>query len=254
MSPRDWVHDNFRDAKGEPIELDPWQEQVLVSSKDMILNCSRQCGKSFSGSLLAAWTAIYRPKSLTLLISPTQRQAQELFRTTIEHLEVMGERQSFEEDNALSCTLVNKSRIKAIPATEAVRGFSPSLVLADECSRYPDAIFSAITPLMAASKGRIIYMSTPYGKRGQFFELWNNGDLSYERIEVPAAACKRITQEFLERERVNMPPWQFSQEYGCIFGNLVESMFDSSLLEAVIDYSIQPLFPVAKPNLLEGRK
>jgi len=60
---------------------DDWQKKVLDSnSKRIILNCSRQSGKSTTTSIIALHTAIYRPSSLILLISPSQRQSSELFK------------------------------------------------------------------------------------------------------------------------------------------------------------------------------
>src|SRR3712207_4427289 len=51
-------------------EPDPWQERVLWSSaRQILLNCSRQSGKSTVTAVLATHTALYRPGSLILLVS-----------------------------------------------------------------------------------------------------------------------------------------------------------------------------------------
>jgi hypothetical protein len=58
---------------------DPWQARVLRShARQTLLNCSRQSGKSSVTGILAAHTAIFRPGSLSLLVSKAQRQSQEL--------------------------------------------------------------------------------------------------------------------------------------------------------------------------------
>ncbi len=60
---------------------DAWQSDLLRSdAKQMILLCSRQSGKSTVSSILAIHEAIYQPNSLILLLSPSLRQSQELFR------------------------------------------------------------------------------------------------------------------------------------------------------------------------------
>jgi hypothetical protein len=52
------------------IEPDPWQAAVLrSSSKRILLNCSRQAGKSTVASVLALHRAVYSPGSLVLLVS-----------------------------------------------------------------------------------------------------------------------------------------------------------------------------------------
>jgi hypothetical protein len=69
----------FMRASG--IECDPWQARMLRSQASRILlNCSRQSGKSTICAGLALHEALYEPGSLTLMLSPTQRQSGELFR------------------------------------------------------------------------------------------------------------------------------------------------------------------------------
>ena len=59
---------------------DDWQAKVLRSSgQNILLNCSRQAGKSTTTAVIALHTAFYRPESLILLVSPSIRQSRELF-------------------------------------------------------------------------------------------------------------------------------------------------------------------------------
>lgn len=61
------------------ITPDPWQETFLRSRSDSILlNCSRQSGKSTMAAVRAVHTALYDAGSLTLLLSPSERQSGEL--------------------------------------------------------------------------------------------------------------------------------------------------------------------------------
>jgi len=63
------------------LDPDPWQAEVLRSNaKRILLNCSRQSGKSTITAALALHTAIFQPGSLVLCLSPTLRQSGELFR------------------------------------------------------------------------------------------------------------------------------------------------------------------------------
>jgi hypothetical protein len=51
---------------------DPWQQRILRSNaRQMILNCSRQSGKSSVSAVAALHNAEFKPESLTLMISPT---------------------------------------------------------------------------------------------------------------------------------------------------------------------------------------
>jgi hypothetical protein len=60
---------------------DRWQSEVLRSAADRIaLCCNRQAGKSTVSAALALHTALYQPPALVLLLSPSLRQSQELFK------------------------------------------------------------------------------------------------------------------------------------------------------------------------------
>jgi hypothetical protein len=71
----------------------------------------------------------------------------------------------------------NGSRIVSLPSKEAnIRGFSGvSLIIEDEASRVGDDLYLAMRPMLAVNQGRLILMSTPWGKRGHFFEAWEHG-------------------------------------------------------------------------------
>ncbi len=105
---------------------DPWQERVLrSSSKRLLLNCSRQSGKSSVAAVVALHKAVYHPGSLVLLVNPSLRQSGELFRKVTDPLDRLPEGQDRIEDNSLSFQLANGSRVLSLPASEAtVRGFS----------------------------------------------------------------------------------------------------------------------------------
>src|SRR5215210_6917001 len=67
-------------AKRLGLEPDPWQEELLRSTSDrVLLNCSRQSGKSTTAAILALHRALYHPESLVLVLAPALRQSQELF-------------------------------------------------------------------------------------------------------------------------------------------------------------------------------
>jgi Terminase large subunit, T4likevirus-type, N-terminal len=215
---------------------DPWQAKLLRSqSSQIILNCSRQSGKSTTTSILALHVALYEPASLVLLVSPSLRQSKELFSKVVVFLRSLEPAELLEEDNKASCTLQNKSRVISLPGDnpKTVRGYSgPNLIIEDEAAFVGDDLYTAIRPMLAVSHGRLVLMSTPAGKRGHFFETWHAGSGVWERIRLPAAECPRITNEFLEEERCNLGPFLFAQEYDCQFMDNTTSAFTTDLIEA----------------------
>jgi hypothetical protein len=69
------------------LTLDRWQAELLRSGHPRVLMCcSRQVGKSTVAALMAISTAVGTANALVLLISPSQRQSAELFRTTLGYL------------------------------------------------------------------------------------------------------------------------------------------------------------------------
>jgi hypothetical protein len=226
---------------------DPWQERVLSwTGKRLLLNCCRQSGKSTTTAILALHRAYYFPRSLILLVSPSLRQSAELFRKVLDFLALLPVRPALTEDNKLSLQMQNGSRIVSLPAKEAnVRGFSgPSLIVEDESARVTDDLYLALRPMLAISQGQHILMSTPFGKRGHFFDAWENGGGSWDRIMVTASDCPRITPAFLEDERQSMPALWYAAEYLCEFTETQDSVFNYDDVRSAMSSDIAPLFPI----------
>jgi hypothetical protein len=225
---------------------DAWQADLLRSdAKQMILLCSRQSGKSTVSSILAIHEAIYQPNSLILLLSPSLRQSQELFRKLKDVYNALESNvlpQTIEE-SALRTEFDNGSRIVALPGKEAtIRGFSGvSLLVVDEASRVPDELYQAIRPMLAVSGGRIVLLSTPFGKRGFFYSEWTDG-ADWHRTRITAEQCPRISPEWLENEKRTIPDFWFKQEFLCEFVETLDSVFSYGDIEAALDPNLIPLF------------
>jgi hypothetical protein len=216
-------------------DLDSWQERVLRSdSARILLNVTRQGGKSSVAGLLATYKALSTPGSLSLILAPSERQAKETFAKAAHFYVWAGQTVPADSDRKLGMELSNGSRIEALPGTEkTVRGFSGvDLLILDEAARVDDGLYYAIRPMLAVSGGRLVMMSTPYGKRGVFYEEWT-GNGEWERYEVPATECPRIPAPFLEEERRSMPEWWFAQEYLCEFRETEDQLFTTEMIERV---------------------
>jgi hypothetical protein len=212
---------------------DPLQSAVLDSSATRgILNCTRQWGKSTVLAVKAAHRAYTRAGSLTLVASPSVRQSAEFLRKTAEFLRRLGIPRRGDGDNTGSLALPNGSRIVGLPGIEStVRGFSSvSLLLIDEASRVSDATYKSLRPMLAVGAGDLWLMSTPYGRRGFFYEAWAHGE-DWERHAVPATQCPRIPAAFLEEERREVGEAWFAQEYLCEFIDSGGSWFSRTLIE-----------------------
>lgn len=238
--------DPVRLARRMGVEPDQWQVRMLRSpARQIILNNSRQAGKSTISSILAAHTALYEPGAPVLLLSPSLRQSTELFRKVKAGLHTLGAASAdITTDNALSVELGNGSRILSLPGKEGtVRGFSGvRLLIVDEASRVDDALYQAVRPMLAVSGGRIVLLSTPFGKRGFFHHEWTEGGADWERIAVTAYECPRIPPDWLDAERARIGTWWFDQEYLCQFKETTDQVFAYEDVQAALSTDVTPLF------------
>ena len=223
---------------------DEWQEDFLRSSADrVLLNCSRQSGKSTMSAVIALHRALYHPGSLVLCLAPALRQSQELFGKVAGFYRDLGRPVAPQGERKLSLELENGSRIITLPGSEkTIRGFSgATLLLVDEASRVDDGLYYAIRPMLAVSGGRLMMLSTPAGRRGVFHEEWTNGE-GWERYEIPAEEVPRIPPGFLAEERAALPAFIYEQEYCCRFIETEDQLFGYDLVASSITDEVAPLF------------
>jgi len=220
------LHDPISFVKSCGFTPDPWQEKVLrCDERRILLLTARQAGKSSICGFLALHRALTVLEALILCISPSQRQSTELLlkvKSAIANMPIPCE---LVEDNKLSLTFKNGSRIVSLPANEGtIRGFSAvNLLIEDEAGDVPDELYVAIRPMLATSNGQHLLMGTPKGRRGHFFEQWERGGDKWERIRVKGTAISRYTPGFLKQEKEDMFARgladMFRQEYECEFIN-----------------------------------
>lgn len=235
---------------------DDWQGSVLDSeARQIIILCSRQTGKSTTTAVKVAHKGLFHPGALILLLAPSERQSIELMHKAKEFIEQEGV-----ASTSLTRTraeFANGSRIFALPGKEStVRGYSGAdLVVIDEASRVPNDLYYAIRPMLAVSNGQIVLLSTGWGKRGFFHDIWTGGneygwqwpwkenspDDNWERYSVPGPECPRITPEFLEQEKSKMPDWFYKQEYLCDFAETQDSVFRFDDIAAMFSDDVKPI-------------
>jgi hypothetical protein len=231
-------------AQKAGLEPDQWQRDLLDSSSDrVLLNCCRQSGKSTMTAIVALHRALYHPGSLILCLAPALRQSQELFGKVLGFYRDLDRPILAQAERRLSLELENESRIVTLPGTEkTIRGFSgAALLIVDEASRVADDLYFAVRPMLAVSGGSLMMLSTPYGKRGVFFEEWNQGE-GWERYEVPARECPRISASFLQEEKRALPARVYRQEYECSFEDTEDQVFSFEDVAGALDPVVTPLF------------
>jgi hypothetical protein len=250
---------------------DRWQAEVLRTRKtQLLLLCSRQVGKTLVAAALALRTALLEAPALVLVLTPSERQSSEFMRRikalhdalrqpmhVARRVQSVYEKQVAEagqddvyfrlpaktRDSSLQLHLDNGSRIVGLPASEGkVRVYSSvALLLIDEASRVDDTLYRAMRPMLAVSRGRLLALSTPFGKRGWFHDAWH-GSGDWQRVKVTAEQCPRIPADFLAEERQALGERWFRQEYLCSFEDTVDAVFAYADIQAALSNEVKPLF------------
>jgi Terminase large subunit, T4likevirus-type, N-terminal/Terminase RNaseH-like domain len=215
---------------------DPWQRELLLSgARQILLNCSRQSGKSTVVSALALHVALFTPGALVLLLSPSQRQSAEIFRKVLDADKALGRPIPAVYRTQLRLELANGSRVLCLPGREeTIRSFGGvNLLVLDEAARIPDDLYRSVRPMLAVSRGRLVALSTPFGQRGWFYREWTSQG-PWHKVHVTWRDCPRISADFIAEETRSLGEAWVRQEYEALFTaleGLVYPDFEQALVE-----------------------
>ena len=221
-------------------EPDRWQQRVLYSTQKRIaFNCSRQSGKSTIVALLAAYEALHKPNSLTILVSPSLRQSGELFKKARDYIKDT----PLLEDNRTSLEVDGGGRIVSLPGSEkTTRGYSaPGLIAIDECARVEQSLIESLSPMLSVGNGRLVLLSTPWGRNNFFADGVLGPPEGWQVETVKAKDVPRIPPAFLEEEKASLPRHVFKQEYECEFEDSLGAAFAFDEINEAIDPNERPL-------------
>lgn len=235
--------EGVRDAEGQLTVPARWQEDVVRSTKRRhLILVSRQGGKSTTVGAKCAHGMIYSP-GLYLIICPSLRQSKLFFKKVSSVYRNLKNVPRITRSTETEMELENGSQLVALPGDDDanIRGYSaPRLIVVDEASRVIDKVYAALRPMLAASStGQFIALTTPYGRRGWFFEAYETGGDAWERTKVTAFECAHYAPGHLDDERDQMSDWRFRAEYLCEFVDDNEAFFSSELIDAMVDNNIE---------------
>lgn len=233
----------LKDNKGNPFKLEWYQRDIINCPKRFILvNSGRQIGKTELLVKRAIYHAFTTPKHLRLIISRSQRQASyvlQRIRNDIEESPILCK--SIVRASRTQITLDNKAEILSLPPSPpTIRGYSPHDVDIDEAAHFADdeIYYEVLRPMVIRTAGKITMTSTPYGRIGFFYNMYNlwQKDDDAKVFNLPAiyngkAICPAITLKELKREQNTMSPEAFRQEYLAEFLEEGVLYFDHKLVK-----------------------
>ena len=96
--------------------------------------------------------------------------------------------------------------------------------------RARDELWATISPMLAAAPAaQQILLSTPAGASGEFHRAWSSAE-DWERVQITADQCSRISSEHLAAERIRLGDALYRQEYFGAFVSAPGSIFDAEVL------------------------
>jgi len=219
----------------------PYQQKILRDKSKRIVACmGRQVGKTTT----IAWKAIHyaytNPNKLTLIVSPSLRQSMIMFDRILDLInsnKLLSS--SVVRQTRTIIQLTNGSQIIALPCSEnLLRGYAAHMIIVDEAAFLEDHVISQILfPMLAATNGALILLSTPWGKNNFFYQAFMNPD--YSVYHVPSSANPLISKSFLDEQRLNMTEDAFKMEYEAKFVETATSYFPADLIRKCVDPELE---------------
>lgn len=206
------------------------------NTKELLLCFSRQSGKSTLCKILIITTLINTSNSNVIYITPDKNFARTMFRDIMLLLQPTG---IVTKKNATNLTLelFNNSELKFFSSQNinSLRGQTcKGLLIIDECGDLPietpdgqDVWNMIIRPVTKAYSPKIIFVGTPKGKSGLFFDKYNESRTSNTLKTVFATVYddENISDELREEWRRTTPERAWRQEFLCEFLDNAGSAF-----------------------------
>jgi len=210
---------------------------LVMKGKRTAWRAGRQVGKSTTCAVKALFRAFMNPKEQILILSPTQRQSSLMFwkiKEFISENELISEAVIRETRTLIQFD--NGSLIHSLPSGikgTTIMGFSPTLIIIDEAAFVSEETFTAILPSLASTNGDLILISTPFGRRGRFYEAFKT-DSGFQTLHVRSSQCPLITGNYLREEKKGMTRDEYMQQYNGEFIAEADNFFKKELILSCI--------------------
>jgi hypothetical protein len=242
------------ESKGMTLDftLDEWQKEILEATGNICLCIGRQSGKS---EIIAIKTAEYicnNPKKKVLIISITEDQAQRMLQKIIMHIyrnypKMIAGGRDKTTNKLLKPTqheinLTNKSQAITRAVGQyglGVLGMTVDVVVPDEAAYLPEAIWTAITPMLLTTGGSMWLLSTPNMHQGYFYDAYTKPEMGFktfyhtseEVAEKRPEPQRSIMLQHLEREKARMTELEYAQQYKAQFLEELNQLFPDELIK-----------------------
>ena len=124
---------------------------------------------------------------------------------------------------------INNSILQCIGADSydtSLVGTNPYMIVFSEYSRMTPKVWDFARPILAASGGKAIFVSTPYGKNHFWFLMKMAEELpDWKVFKMTTSEIQHVPEEVLQQERAQMDEGLYLQEYECSFERGISGNF-----------------------------
>ena len=235
-------------ATSEPTEMFDYQmeyERVWNTHHKMLLNKSRKIGATETALRIILYNCMngnYKSHHRVMIVAGNNQDVANRFLGRF--INIIGEGFTdldgkwwakddiFVEYQSSKALLFNGIHIQAYPANESVRGEENVICVFLSESAFinlldDSKVYNAVHPNVAnIGHADFVMESTPNGKRGFFWELWEDKENEYQKLEQPytVAMGQLLDEKTVENEKRNKKI-DFEQEYCCKFTTSLSGVF-----------------------------
>jgi len=243
----------------------PFQTDFLRDQNKRIVICSgRQIGKTTMAAAKAIWYAFMHPGVTVLIVSKALRQSMWMF-DKVRDMIFWNPILKREVKIRLGTTRTKiefkapiNSKIVALPPGhegDTIRGLTANMLILDEANFIkPEIITSVCTPMITATDGYLIMISTPEYAEHPFMQAFYRAkEWGYSRYHFPSSIApiptKEAREQFLSEQRSQIPEDEYMREYMAVLPDESDQLLSSKHIHACIeDYSL-----INENQLLEHR-
>ena len=189
-----------------------------------------------------AFKALQRNNGLAICISVNSRSASEIIskcRQFAESVKVLSNNAITYTSSFDTIRFSNGSRIMSLPSTaDSLRGWSAQCVVVDEASFVwkLDKIMQGLAPTLTRDPdAELILTTTPAGKNGPFYALYNNAlndpQWYVQHTTIHDAIADGLNVDLNSLHSLCPDPDVFAQEYECKFLSEYSSLIDLNLID-----------------------
>ena len=227
------LHFNINLTKKQKEAYDLFHKEEV---KELVLNFSRQSGKTTLCEILLIETLV-KSKTNCAYLSPDYSQGKKVYR---ELVQLLSQTNLISKKNSsdLTIQLINGSFLQFFTGKNptAIRGNTISgLLVLDEAAYLPEETAegqsfyqSVVKPITKAKKPKVIFVSTPNGKFGLFYEKYLEGLTSKttKTVECNIYDDTTISNEDIVELKNSTPPLAWRQEFLCEFLDSALTVFE----------------------------